>query len=69
MAYKIGSFTVAGVIGLLVFAERPAFAYVDPGSGLLVCQSVGAMFAGAMYYFRRRLKGLFGKSKVSQERP
>lgn len=39
--------------------ERKAYAYVDPGSGLLIFQGVSAVVSGALLYFRRRLKGLF----------
>ena len=39
--------------------ERQAQAYVDPGSGLLIFQGISAVFSGALFYFRRRLKSLF----------
>jgi hypothetical protein len=41
---------------LLVSFERPAQAYVDPGSGFFFLQIAGSMFAGAIYYMRHRLK-------------
>jgi hypothetical protein len=47
---------VLQVAALLVAFERPARAYVDPGSGFVFLQVAGSMFAGAAYYMRHRLK-------------
>jgi hypothetical protein len=55
------AYTVFTLALLLVLAV-PAHAYVDPGSGLLICQSAGTVCAGILFYFRRRLKCLFNKS-------
>ena len=52
-------FFVLGVIQiatLLVAFERPAQAYVDPGSGFVFLQIAGSMCAGAIYYLRHRVK-------------
>ena len=46
------------VTTLLLAFERPAHAYIDPGSGFVLMQVVGSMFAGAVYYTRHRLKRL-----------
>lgn len=56
--------TAALFLALGVFLERPAYAYVDPGSSLLVFQSVSAIVTGALFYFRRRVKALFGRSST-----
>jgi hypothetical protein len=45
---------------LLVTFEHRAQAYVDPGSGFVLLQVAGSMFAGSIYYFRHRLKRLIG---------
>jgi hypothetical protein len=63
---KIHKLTYFAVTVLLFLAlgsslERPAYAYVDPGSSLLVFQSLSAMVTGVLFYFRRRLKALFGR--------
>ncbi len=42
--------------------ERQAHAYVDPGSSLLLFQSLSAMVSGALFYFRRRIKSLFTRT-------
>jgi hypothetical protein len=44
------------VAALLLAFERPAQAYVDPGSGFVFLQVAGSMCAGAVYYLRHRLK-------------
>ena len=41
---------------LLTCSAQVAYAYVDPGTGLLVYQSMTAFATGVMFYFRRRLK-------------
>ncbi|HTZ58530.1 MAG TPA: hypothetical protein VMB49_10555 [Acidobacteriaceae bacterium] len=47
---------VAQVATLLAAFERPAQAYVDPGSGFVFLQVAGSMCAGAIYYLRHRVK-------------
>ena len=44
---------------LLLAFERPAQAYVDPGSGFVFLQVAGSMVAGAVYYLRHRLRRVF----------
>lgn len=51
--------TLMFLIALSFTFERQAYAYVDPGSGLLIFQGISAVFSGALFYFRRRLKSLF----------
>ncbi|HUI57774.1 MAG TPA: hypothetical protein VLY04_22505 [Bryobacteraceae bacterium] len=50
----------AGLFLLLVLTERPARAYVDPGSGALVWQGLLAAVVGSAFYFRR----IFGRIKA-----
>jgi hypothetical protein len=57
---------LAILVLLLVSTERPAKAYVDPGSGALVWQGMLASLLGAAFYFRRALGWV--KSKVSKPR-
>lgn len=42
----------------LAFEPR-AMAYVDPGSGLLLTQTIGAFCAATAFWFRRQLRQLF----------
>jgi len=73
MTHKLKYFavTLMLVIALSFTFERQAHAYVDPGSGLLIFQGISAVFSGALFYFRRRLKNLFVKNPkgVPQSRP
>jgi hypothetical protein len=53
--------TVMLVVALTFSFERQAYAYVDPGSGLLVFQGISAAVTGMLFYFRRRIKNLLVK--------
>jgi uncharacterized membrane protein len=66
MALKLKYFalTAALFIALTFCFERRAYAYVDPGSSLLIFQSLSAVVTGTVFYFRRRLKALFTRSSV-----
>ena len=57
-------FSIAAVLGVVLFvllSERPAHAYTDPGSGMLIWQGLVAAFLGASFYFRKIVFKLFGK--------
>jgi hypothetical protein len=41
---------------LIMMTERPAKAYVDPGSGLLTLQMLGASLAGGIFLIRQKIK-------------
>lgn len=66
MALKFTYFalTAALFIALTFCFEQRAYAYVDPGSSLLIFQSLSAIVTGTIFYFRRRLKALFTRSSV-----
>lgn len=51
----------------LVATDRHAWAYVDPGSGLLALQGLASALATCGYFFRRRIKTLFSRSESTQE--
>lgn len=55
--------TVCLMLALMNMFERRAYAYIDPGSGILACQAMSAFFAGAVFYFRERVKRLFGAGR------
>ncbi len=67
MIHKLKYFavTLALFVAVGVLLERPAYAYVDPGSSLLVFQSISAIVTGALFYFRRRLKALITRTPVN----
>jgi hypothetical protein len=56
------SLTVFCCICLVVATESRAFAYVNPGDGLLALQSIAAAGAAVSYFMRRRIALLFGGS-------
>jgi hypothetical protein len=56
MWLALGVLQIAAVVCAF---ERPAHAYVDPGSGYMLLQVIGSMFAGAIFYLRHRLRRLF----------
>lgn len=58
---------VLQIAALLVAFERPAQAYVDPGSGFVFLQVAASMCAGAIYYLRHRVRRLFSSLRRSHE--
>jgi hypothetical protein len=54
---------------LLCAFEKPAHAYVDPGSGFVFLQVAGSMMAGALFYLRHRVKKLFGFERKTDPAP
>jgi hypothetical protein len=56
---------VLQIAALLVAFERPAQAYVDPGSGFVFLQVAGSVCAGAIYYLRHRVRRLFTSLRKS----
>jgi hypothetical protein len=57
--------TAFQIATLMVAFERPAQAYVDPGSGFVFLQVAGSMCAGAIFYLRHRVKRLFDSLRRS----
>jgi hypothetical protein len=59
---------VAQVAALAAAFQRPAYAYADPGSGLLFLQVAGSMLAGALFIVRSKLRRIFrlGKDRVEE---
>jgi hypothetical protein len=64
--FLLGGLQIAAIF---VAFERPAQAYVDPGSGFVFLQIAGSMFAGAVFYMRHRLRRILnamrGSSRIS----
>lgn len=55
------------VWAVVVALEKPAYAYVDPGSGLYFLQWMSTAFAGVLFVIRRRLR--FGKGPKAKREP
>ncbi len=60
---KYGAVTLAIFLALSIWLERPAYAYVDPGSGLLAIQTFSAVVTSGLFYFRRRIKALLSQQR------
>jgi hypothetical protein len=58
--------TVAMFFTLSLAFERRAYAYVDPGSGLLMLQAAGTVLTGVLFTLRRRIKSLFTRNKSAE---
>jgi hypothetical protein len=50
------------VIGAVLLFERPAYAYADPGTGLLAIQAFGSALVAAGWYLRRKIYALVHRS-------
>ncbi len=46
--------------------ERRAYAYVDPGSGLLMLQAAGTVLTGVLFTLRKRIKSLMTRNKTAE---
>ena len=57
------------VLGAALLFERPAYAYADPGTGLLAIQAAGSALVAAGWYLRRKIYLLFhrGEKKSHHE--
>ena len=53
-------------LSLSLAFEQPAHAYTDPGSTLLLFQSLAAIASGVLFHFRRRVKRLFTRVETSK---
>jgi len=47
------------MLAVLGAVEKPAYAYVDPGSGLLAFQLLSTTLAGFVFILRRRVHQFF----------
>jgi hypothetical protein len=52
---------------LMIILEPRAYAYVDPGSGLLIFQVGGSMLAGAYLVLRQKIHKLFRLGRTKRE--
>jgi hypothetical protein len=57
-------------LGALLLSERPAYAYADPGSGLLAIQAAGSALEATGWYLRSKIYRLFhrGSPKDAPEK-
>jgi hypothetical protein len=60
------SLAVFCCVCLLISTERSAYAYIDPGSGMMALQTITAGLAAAGYFMRRKISALFGRKKPAE---
>lgn len=53
------SLTFLIAVCLLIGSERRAWAYVDPGTGLIALQAIASVVAAYAYFVRRKIRALF----------
>lgn len=53
-------------IGVLLITEQPAYAYTDPGTGLLAIQAAGSAMVAAGWYLRRKIAALFQRQEPAK---
>lgn len=63
MKYFLLSFslTLFTAFCLAIASAKPAYAYVDPGSGFLAVQTLASVGAAFGYFLRRRIRSLFSR--------
>ncbi len=57
------------LLGALLAFERPAYAYADPGTGLLAVQAAGSALVATGWYLRRKIYSLFRSSDAPSSEP
>jgi len=55
--------------GATLLFERPAYAYADPGTGLLAVQAAGSALIATGWYLRRKIYNLFHRDQASGNHP
>lgn len=54
------------VTGVFLLFERRAYAYADPGTGLLAIQAVGSTLIATGWYLRRKIYGLLHRGTADK---
>jgi len=54
------SLTVIEVLAVLCVFTQPAYAYIDPGSGLFALQTISTTILGIVFLIRRKVRRLIG---------
>jgi hypothetical protein len=56
-------------VGALMLFQRPAYAYTDPGTGLLAIQAAGSAVIATGWYLRRKIYVLFHRKAAVEQSP
>lgn len=62
-----GTLASVQLLVLLAALSKPAYGYVDPGSGLLAVQVGGSMLAGGLFILRSKIRRLFRMSSPEEK--
>jgi O-antigen/teichoic acid export membrane protein len=57
------------LVGAVLAFERPAYAYADPGTGLLAVQAAGSALVATGWYLRRKIYSLFRSDDAPKSEP
>jgi len=57
------------LVGFALLVERPAYAYADPGTGLLAIQAIGSALVASGWYLRKKISSLFRRSAPAKLEP
>ena len=57
------------LVGALLLFERPAYAYADPGTGLLAVQAAVSALVATGWYLRRKIYSLFRSGDAPMSEP
>jgi hypothetical protein len=55
------------LVGAALLSERPAYAYADPGTGLLAIQAVGSALVAGGWYLRRKIFSIFHRGQPPRQ--
>lgn len=53
-------------VGAVILSERPAYAYTDPGTGLLAIQAAGSALVATGWYLRRKIHSLLHRTEQTE---
>lgn len=57
------------LVGAALLFQRPAYAYADPGSGLLAIQAAGSALVATGWYLRRKICALLYRRQAAKPEP
>ncbi|GAC1420408.1 MAG: hypothetical protein NVSMB62_14310 [Acidobacteriaceae bacterium] len=60
------SLTFVIAVCLLIGSERRAWAYVDPGTGLIALQTIASVVAAYAYFVRRKIRAFFVRRQPAE---
>jgi hypothetical protein len=55
------------VFGAALLFERPAYAYADPGTGLLAIQAVGSALVASGWYLRKKIYSMLHRGVMTRQ--